>query len=170
MDLAYANYLKVNLISFYGRTTKFVGKDMAYLDICKVCNASKHRIGILSGFVRRERVPRRTYCRSAGRSARARAAVLNCTSAWGKISETEVPQAGLRESLSVWSWIWPFKRCIRLCKEAHGWRNGKSYPLLQLAVVRPQPEHCLPPRKVSWLETIWTRAMRVVRGLLKSTW
>lgn len=101
MDLAYANYLKVNLISLYGRTTKFVGKDMAYLDICKVCNASKHRFGILSGFVRRERVPRRTYCRSAGRSARARAAILNCTSAWGKISKTEVPQAGLRESLSL---------------------------------------------------------------------
>lgn len=170
MDLAYANYLKVNLFSLHGRTTKFVGKAMAYLDICKVCNASKHRIGILSGFVRRKRVPRRTYRRSAGRSARARAAILNCTSAWGKISKTEVPQAGLRESLSLWSWVWPFEHCIRPRKEAHGWRNRKRYPLLQLSMVRPQPEHCLPLRKVFWLETIRTRAMRVVRGLLKSNW
>lgn len=94
MDLVYANYLKVNLISLYGRTTKFVGKDMVYLDICEVCNASKHRIGILSGFVWRERVPRRTYRRSVGRSARARAAVLNCTSARGKLAKQKFPRQG----------------------------------------------------------------------------
>lgn len=101
MDLACANHLKVNLISLYGGTTGFVGKDMVYLVICNVCNASEHRMGILSEFDKREIGLSRRYCRSAGKSAVVRAAIVKCTSTWGKISEPEVPQAGLRGPLSV---------------------------------------------------------------------
>ena len=43
----------------------------------------------------------------------------------------------------------------------------QSNPLLQLAMVRPQLEDSLPLRKVSGLQIIQKRAMRLARCLLK---
>lgn len=45
--------------------------------------------------------------------------------------------------------------------------EAQTNPRLQLAVVSPQLEDCLPPGRCPSLKITQTRAMRLARGLLK---
>lgn len=82
----------------------------------------------------------------------------------GKISKAEFPQAG-PFCLSEVKYDSPniMLDYVRKCMAD----ETQSYPLLQLAMVRPQLKDPLSPRKVSSLKIIQNRAMRLARGLVK---